>query len=95
MKLVSFLRANSDLEYTEQTRRFPWSLDKFSGDELHELNELCHVSAFSFEKNHLNVDISVCNSCGDCSSYARNNISLKELSTKEYGLISLAMNRDE
>jgi ferredoxin-like protein FixX len=95
MKLVTFLRTNSDIDYVENMRGIPFAKTKLDGMSLRDLNDLCHVRAFEENKGTISVDISRCNSCGDCSSFGGASIVLKELSRTELGSISLDLNRDE
>ncbi len=94
VRLVSFMRSNQRLTYSEDLRRAPYSSRRLSSDDLIVLNDSCHVEAFSQENSEISINMSICNSCGDCAKLKDKGIEMKEILSKEYSVMNLLLHRD-
>lgn len=95
LRLVSFLRFQANIDYSESIRVVPKCSETKNLNDISLLNDLCHVEAFIEKDSKVHVDLSLCNSCGDCSRVSGFNIEMISLKKSEMSIKDLALNRDD
>jgi MinD superfamily P-loop ATPase len=95
LRLVSFLRTQSSVDYNETMREIPRIQTRRDVSDISFLNELCHVEAFIEKDKSIHVDLSLCNSCADCSFGNDYQIEMIPLKKSEMSLKDLALSRDD
>lgn len=95
LRLVSFLRAQSSVNYNESMREVPRIGARRDVSDISFLNELCHVEAFIEKDRAIHIDLSLCNSCADCSLGNDYQIEMIPLKKSEMSLKDLALSRDD